>query len=95
MIQANAQESFSFEDAKEALGYIQAHSGNFQPSTAVVLGSGLGGVADELEDETLALEASGELDEASAIFFPDQTEAFCRAAEKASRNLSRFCTRTS
>ena len=50
----------------------------------------MGLVADELEDETLALEANGELDEASAIFFPDQTEEFCRIAEYVYENRDRY-----
>ena len=50
----------------------------------------MGLVADELEDEALALEASGETDEASAIFFPDQTVEFCRAAEYVYANYERY-----
>ncbi|MDR1648733.1 MAG: purine-nucleoside phosphorylase [Synergistaceae bacterium] len=35
-----------FENVMEAVQYIQAETGSFKPKTAVVLGSGLGGVAD-------------------------------------------------
>jgi purine-nucleoside phosphorylase len=39
-----------FENVMEALRYIQAETGSFKPKTAVVLGSGLGGVADAVAD---------------------------------------------
>jgi purine-nucleoside phosphorylase len=39
-----------FENVMEALRYIQAETGSFKPKTAVVLGTGLGGVADAVAD---------------------------------------------
>jgi purine-nucleoside phosphorylase len=39
-----------FERVMEALRYIQAETGDFRPKTAVVLGSGLGKAAGEIED---------------------------------------------
>ena len=37
-----------YENAGEALRYLQSVSGNFRPKTAVVLGSGLGKAADNI-----------------------------------------------
>ena len=34
---------------REAAAYIQAHSANFQPATGIILGTGLGGLAHEVE----------------------------------------------
>jgi purine-nucleoside phosphorylase len=39
-----------YENAEEALRYLQSVAGNFQPKTAVVLGSGLGSVSDRVCD---------------------------------------------
>ncbi|MDR2137555.1 MAG: purine-nucleoside phosphorylase [Synergistaceae bacterium] len=39
-----------YENVLEALRYIQAAAGDFRPKTAVVLGSGLGTVAEAVED---------------------------------------------
>ena len=39
-----------YDRAERALDYISRASGNFRPQTAVVLGSGLGAVADAVED---------------------------------------------
>ena len=50
MADENARDKFSFERAREALEYIRDRSGNFQPGTAIVLGSGLGDVAGSVED---------------------------------------------
>ncbi|MDR1377139.1 MAG: purine-nucleoside phosphorylase [Synergistaceae bacterium] len=39
-----------YENAEQALRYLKAVAGNFQPKTAVVLGSGLGSVSDKVCD---------------------------------------------
>ncbi|MEJ7666699.1 MAG: purine-nucleoside phosphorylase [Hymenobacter sp.] len=36
-------------DIQEAVAYIQAHSANFQPATGIILGTGLGALAQEVE----------------------------------------------
>jgi hypothetical protein len=46
-------------------------------------------VADETDDELLALEANGDLSEGSAWFFPEQTKEFCRVAEYVYENVGR------
>ena len=46
----DGSEKNSFAHAYEALEFIQGRSGGFEPLTAVVLGSGLGAVADEVRD---------------------------------------------
>ena len=47
-------------------------------------------VAQELNDEELALEADGELGDDAVWFFPDQTEEFCRLAESIYANFDRY-----
>ena len=39
-----------YEQVEEALAHIRSRVGTFQPATAIVLGSGLGGVAKEIEN---------------------------------------------
>ena len=41
----------------------------------------MGLVAEETNDELLALQANGDCEVSSAYFFPDQTAEFCRVAE--------------
>ena len=43
-------DEFYYDHVMEALQYIRAAAGDFQPRTAVVLGSGLGNVADKMEN---------------------------------------------
>ena len=50
----------------------------------------MGLVAEETNDELLALEANGDCEEGSAYFFPDQTTEFCRVAEYIYDNIGRF-----
>ena len=39
------------QDIQAAVAYIQAHSANFQPATGIILGTGLGALAQEVEIE--------------------------------------------
>ena len=41
---------WGYEQALEALEYLTGRTGNFEPKTAVVLGSGLGKAAEDVED---------------------------------------------
>jgi hypothetical protein len=50
----------------------------------------MGLVAEETNDELLALQASGDCEQGSAYFFPDQTAAFCRVAEHIYDNIDRY-----
>ena len=50
----------------------------------------MGAVAEETDDELLALQASGDCEECSAYFFPDQTVEFCRVAEYIYDNIDRY-----
>ncbi len=50
----------------------------------------MGFVAYELKDETLELEANGDLDESAVWIFPDQMKEFCRLAEYVCENHDRF-----
>ena len=50
----------------------------------------MGLVAEETNDELLALQANGDCEECSAYFFPDQTAEFCRVAEYIYDNIDRF-----
>ncbi|GHS89966.1 purine nucleoside phosphorylase [Synergistales bacterium] len=43
-------ERIYYEDATEALQYIQSIIGHFKPKTAIVLGTGLGSVANDVQD---------------------------------------------
>ena len=50
----------------------------------------MGTVAEDTDDELLALEANGDCEENSAFFFPDQTAEFCCVAEYIYDNIGRF-----
>ena len=50
----------------------------------------MGLVAEETEDELLALQANGDCEVSSACFFPDQTVEFCRVAEYIYDNIGRY-----
>ena len=50
----------------------------------------MGLVAEETNDELLALQANGDCEVSSAYFFPDQTAEFCRVAEYIYDNVGRF-----
>ena len=50
----------------------------------------MGLVAEETNDELLALQASGDCERCSAYFFPDQTAEFCRVAEHIYDNIGRY-----
>ncbi len=50
----------------------------------------MGLVAEETNDELLALQANGDCEQSSAYFFPDQTTEFCRLAEYISDNIDRY-----
>ncbi len=50
----------------------------------------MGFVADETDDELLALEANGDCERCSAYFFPDQTKEFCRLAAYIYDNIGRY-----
>lgn len=50
----------------------------------------MGTVAEETDDELLALQANGDCEVSSAYFFPDQTPEFCRVAEYVYENIDRF-----
>ncbi len=50
MTDENTRDGYAFEQAQEALAYILERADGFAPLTAIVLGSGLGGAAEELED---------------------------------------------
>ena len=41
--------SLPVQDLQAAAAYIQAHSDNFQPTTGIILGTGLGALAEEVE----------------------------------------------
>jgi len=49
----------------------------------------MGTVAEELNDEYLALAANGDVERCSAYFDPSQTEEFCKVAEYLYKNHSR------
>ena len=53
-------------------------------------GDWMGFVAEETNDELLALQANGDCEQASGYFFPDQTTEFCRVAEYVYDNIGRF-----
>ena len=50
----------------------------------------MGLVAEETNDELLALQANGDCEQSSAYFFPDQTTEFCRLAEYIYDNIGRY-----
>ncbi len=50
----------------------------------------MGLVAEETNDELLALQANGDCEVSSAYFFPDQTAEFCRVAEYIYDNIGRY-----
>ena len=50
----------------------------------------MGLVAEETNDELLALQANGDCERCSAYFFPDQTTEFCRVAEYIYDSIDRY-----